>query len=1123
MTVAPSAQQVAAIEERGVVFLSAGAGTGKTTVLVERFVRSVVDDGVDVNSLLVITYTERAAGELRTRIRARLAELGHPELVQDLDGAWISTIHGFCSRVLRSYAVAAGLDPRFRVLDESQSKVLRAEAFSAALSAFCLEGESDRVALLATYGSQGLRSMLTAVHERLRSGGWPLELGAGDGAALDEALDQLREALTERHASEPLDAEAALAELIGSEPSVEQLLQLDTWLPTELLKSPTLEGPLADVQAAALESVARRDRLLLDQLLRAFDAAYTDAKRRESSLDFEDLQLLVRDLLVERVDIREELQWRFRSIMVDEFQDTNRLQCELVDLLATGELFFVGDEFQSIYRFRHADVDVFRERQSQSGGVLSLTENYRSRPEVLAVVNHVFRTEFGDRFEPLEPAGRFTGREFGPAVEVTVVDKLALRERGESWRLAEARALASRIDELVRLGACAPGEVAVLLAAGTGAEVFETALRERGLDTYRALGRGYYGQQQVVDILAYLRLVQNRYDDEALLTVLASPLVGVSNDALVLLRRAASRRPIFSALERALPPGLEPHDARMIAAFLQRYERLLTISESVSLEELVERVAIEHDYELAILARWDGRRRYANLRKLGRLARSYEDLRGGDIEGFIRFARELDEVGVRETEAVSEEEDADAVRLMTIHAAKGLEFKVVAVVDAGRAVTRVQRNEILCLPDGKFGFSVVDPVTGARRPAPGYEEIKSAEDRAADDEARRLYYVAMTRAIDRLLITGAVDPARRGRPTPIDWVLESIDAELASEGPRELLVDDTPVLLRIVRDEGQPRPPALAPGQVDEQLPLFPGPGQEGSTSAPPELPPLTDPPAPPRHVVRRLSYSALALYERCSLRFWAERFAGLRARERAGTLEGVEGLNPLELGDAVHVLIETAEPLEGVAGWLRDRYPHVVDENVARVRGLVEAWGTSPLAAELAHPATRYELPFTFVHDGVLLHGRFDAFCLREGHALLVDYKTNRLEGRDAGQIVDADYVHQLTVYALAAFRAGATSVEVAYVFLEQPDEPVVRAFAPEDLEALSGTLSEAISRINDGVFEPSPSEFGCPECPLHEVACDGLALLREDQQMEASALADPGPQHADPGPEQADAGAEA
>lgn len=1109
MTVAPSKQQAAAIEETGVVFVSAGAGTGKTTVLVERFTKAVVERGLDIDSILVITYTERAAGELRARIRARLVELGRADFAQDLDSAWISTIHGFCSRVLRSHAVAAGLDPRFRVLDESQSKVLRAEAFATALGSFCAGQDPERVALLATYGSKGLRSMLTAVHERLRSAGWPLTLGAGESPTLELALERLEEALQEGIARAGEPKRASLKELLGTELTPDRLLELEGRVAPDIIKQAGVKEAVADVEAGALEAVARRDRGLLEQLLDAFDKAYAETKRRESAVDFEDLQLMVRDLLAGHPDLRDELRWRFRSIMVDEFQDTNRLQCELVDELATDELFFVGDEFQSIYRFRHADVDVFRERREQSGGVLSLTENYRSRPEVLALVNHVFRTEFGERFAPLESAGRFEGAEFGPPVEVMVVDKLAVRERGESWRAAEARALARRLAELVELGACTPGEIAVLFAAGTSADVFESALRQEGLDTYRAIGRGYYGQQQVVDLLAYMRLLQNRYDDEALVAVLASPLVGVSNDALLALRRAATRRPLFSGLERSLPPGLEQRDARLLAAFLQRYERLLSVVETVSLEELIELIVIEHDYELAVLSRWDGQRRYANIRKLGRLARSYEDLRGSDVEGFTRFVRELDQVGAREGEAVAEEEDADAVRLMTIHAAKGLEFKVVAVADTGRAVARVQRGEILSLPDGQFGFSVADALTGKRRAASGYEEIRSQEQAAEEDEARRLYYVAMTRAIDRLLISGSIDPARRGQAAPIDWVLSSIDADLDIEGPRELLVEDTPIRLAVVREEIRPGgDPQASVVLADEQLALFQGLSTGSEDSVPFELPPLAELQAPPRYVVRRLSYSSLALFDRCSLRFWAERFAGLRPRALSGRIDGEEGLNPLEIGDAVHVLIEESFPADGVGEWLRERYAHATAENVERVRGYVEAWGASGLADTLADTATRYELPFTFEHDGVLLHGRFDAFRLVDGKALLVDYKTNRIAGRDAGEIVDRDYVHQLTVYALAAFRAGATAVDVAYVFLEQPDDPVVRSFTTADVGGLADALSDAIALINRGAFEPAPSEFGCPECPLLDVACDGLDLLEAERLVETVVAGDPGPE---------------
>ena len=498
--------------------------------------------------------------------------------------------------------------------------------------------------------------------------------------------------------------------------------------------------------------------------------------------------------------------------MVDEFQDTNRLQCELVDLL-TGpdtERFFVGDEFQSIYGFRHADVQVFRERRTQADTLLPLTRNYRSRPEVLSVVNHLFGAEFGEEFQPLAASGEFPDPVFGTPVELLVTDKAAYADSGVHWRRAEARHVARRVKELVDSGAASAGEIVLLFAAGTDAEWYEEELREAGLATYRATGRGYFGQQQVVDLLSYLRLLQNRYDDEALVSVLASPFVGVSNDALLLIRRAA-RGPIFTGLERSLPADLDERDVRLLRAFRQRYDRLVEAASRLSLERLCERIVADHDYDLAVLAQWDGRRRYANLRKLARIARSYEELRGPDLESFVRFVEEQEAVGAAERDAVAEEEGADAVRLLTIHGAKGLEFKVVVVADAGRDRNAPSADEILCLSDGRFGFRVADPVTGKRHGVLDYENVKDA--RQAEDEAERLrlYYVAMTRAIDRLIVSGSIDSHRKAdEKTPIGWVLGRLDcaAELAGarEAPIELEREGARVLVRVDRT-----PPAVEP------------------------------------------------------------------------------------------------------------------------------------------------------------------------------------------------------------------------------------------------------------------------------------------------------------------------
>ncbi|HEU5362737.1 MAG TPA: UvrD-helicase domain-containing protein [Gaiellaceae bacterium] len=1099
-------QQRAAVEAKGEVFVSAGAGTGKTTVLVERFVRAVCEEGIDVESVLVITYTRKAAGELRARIRAALRARGRHDLARRLDGAWISTIHGFCSRLLRAHPFAVGIDPRYRELDDDQGAVIRGEAFERALASFCSTRDSERLRLLATYGAQGLRRKLTAVHETLRSAGRELRLELSPRADLVERLAELHEearALAADAGCTEKQLAAAASALALTTTNPEQLHDLGTLRASGERAAP-FEAARKRLEQAAFDELALRDKDLLQELLDRFTTEYAAAKERESALDFEDLQLLTRDLLRDHAAIREEEQLRFRAIMVDEFQDTNRLQCELVDLLRGGPLerdvFFVGDEFQSIYGFRHADVEVFRERREQAAQRLPLARNYRSRPEVLAAVNHLFHEEFGDGYQPLAASGEFADPVFGHPVELLVTDKRSFADAAVQWRDGEAGAIARRVRELVDAGVAAPGEIVLLFAAGTDAERYESALRAQGLPTYRATGRGYFGQQQVVDLLAYLRLLHNRYDDEALVTVLASPFVGLSNDALVHVRRHAGKRPLYSGLERSLPEALSEDDERLVRAFKQRYERLVAASARLGLERLCEEAVAAHDYDLAVLAQWDGKRRYANLRKLMRLARSYEALRGPDIEGFVRFIRDQEALGASQLEAVSEEEGADAVRLLTIHAAKGLEFRVVIVADAGRDTGGPpSADEILVRPDGRFGFRVVDPKSGRKRPAFDYQAVREAE--AADERAERLrlYYVAMTRAIDRLIVSGALDPEKaRDQETPIGWVLSRLGVDEPADG--EIERGDARFTLRV--NGYEPEAPAEPVLPEEGQLELF---AELPTVPAPrgyrlPELPPL---PAAPLHRVRRLSYSALALFERCSYRYYAERVAGLR-EQRIAVPGASAGLAATEIGDAVHRLLELvdlAAPACPDLSVVRTWYPDVSEDEVARIEAFVESYCASELAGRVASLAgVAVERPFAFEHDGVLLHGRLDVLWREGTRAFVLDYKTNSLAEGTPEEIVDGDYRLQRLVYALACFRAGAEEVEVVYHFLERPDAVVSTTFARLELPVLEEELSAAIRRIDAGEFVPTPGEFTCGGCPALDVVCAGPRLRNPPEHLVAT-----------------------
>jgi ATP-dependent exoDNAse (exonuclease V) beta subunit len=1112
MSWTPNPEQRAAIDATGRVFVSAGAGTGKTAVLVERFVRAVCDQGVDVESILVITYTKRAAGELRARIRRDLRNRGRDDLARALDGAWISTIHGFCNRLLKTYPFEAGLDPRFRELDETQAPVLSSEAFDEALAGFCADGDPDRLQLLTTYGARSLRRMITGIYETLRSAGRDLVLELGEGSSLEERLEELRTAagcLVDDASATDLQrsSAAALLELVAGKPRPDDLLELKSHRASGERAASYEEARIA-TQQAARDELAMRDRDLVQELLTRYADAYAAAKRRESALDFEDLQLEARELLRNHPEIRDKEALRFRAIMVDEFQDTNRLQCDLIDLLAGAQgerdLFFVGDEFQSIYGFRHADVQVFREQRDAEGGGLVLSHNYRSRPEVLAAVNHLFRGDFGDDFQPLAASGDFPDPVFGQPVELLVTDKSSYAGTETHWRRAEAKHIAGRVHELIDSGAATAGEIVLLFAAGTDAEWYEQELRRAGIPTYRATGRGYFGQQQVVDVLGYMRLLQNRYDDQALVGVLASPFVGVSNDALFLLRRAAGRRPLFTGLERTMPEGIGEQDERLLMAFKQRYARLVEASERLSLERLCEQILVEHDYDLAVLAQWDGRRRYANIRKLARLARSYEELRGRDLEGFLRFMGDQEAVGAKQLEAVAEEEGADAVRLLTIHAAKGLEFKVVVVADAGRDRPAPAADELLALSDGRFGFRVVDPVTSERRGAFGYDEVRQAREEQDRAERLRLYYVAMTRAIDRLVVSGAVDPeSTADASTPLGWVLGRLEADeaiaAAGSDPVELERGDARILIRVDRhrtpEEAPEELPVLEVGEAG-QLELFAANGGGALPPPAPRLPELAPIPPPPLHTLRSLSYTALSLFERCSYRYYAERVVGLRPTDGSYRIPGQTGLAATEIGDAVHRLLELVDltqPASPELDQVRAWYPEATDEEVERIGAFVDSYCSSELAQRIAAlPGITVERPFAFEHDGVLLHGRLDVLHRENGRALVLDYKTNTLEEATPEEIVEHDYRVQRLVYALACFRAAADEVEVVYHFLERPDTVVTTTYTRDAIPELEAELSEAIARIRTGDFKPTPSEFVCAGCPALDVVCAGPRLPR-------------------------------
>jgi ATP-dependent helicase/nuclease subunit A len=1121
-------EQLAAIERRqGDLLLDASAGSGKTSVLVERFVLAVLEDGVDVSAILTITFTEKAAAELRERIRARLRGLGAAQAARDAEGAFISTIHGFCARVLRANALAAGLDPAFVVLDQPEAERLADEAFDDALDEL-VRNEPGGLDLVAAYMAGALRGSIQGLYSELRSRGELRPSLPALGPAPGDP-DELRAELSEAAARVSAELGAIAQPAVRVVQALERLERCATVL-AEADPSPAELGAIAlpGGNGAALttevcqeygEALARYRRAcehrravqihgLLDRLLAGFGRRYEERKRARSELDFADLELLCRELLRRDPELCERYRARFAHVMVDELQDTNRVQLELIEAVADENLFTVGDAQQSIYGFRHADVELFEQRGeslSHEGARLSLAMNFRTRPEIIEVLNRAFAVALDERFRPLVAARDAEPPADGPLVEMIVADKgadWAVEGLAAPWRLAEARALARRVAALTAGGVRA-GEIVVLTRATTDLRAYERALEARGIPTYVIGGRGYWAHPQVLDMVAYLRALANPRDEEAVYTVLASPLLGVSYDTLVLLGAAShgsGRDPWWILREPEGRLDEVPDDDRArLAEFAGWFAAERRVAARAGIEELIERGLERSGYDLTMLAMPGGERRLANVRKLMRLGREYEAASGRDLRGFLELvrARAAGWGGAgdsRESEAPVESETLDAVRLMTIHRAKGLEFGTVCVADLGRGPIR--RAPLVRIGrDGGFGIRLAEPGTGRKDNALDYQVLGEEQQRFEEAEERRLFYVAMTRARERLILSGAAKleewPVNVGGG-PIGWIAPAFVGET-----------DEGVEVTFVRPEDD----------VDGEGAVV---GEEVSADAGGAQPAAAPPPAaapapPPAPSVGRLSYSALGEYERCGYRFYVERVLGLPPTQEArvsGAADTGAGLSGTDRGVIAHALLEGIDfrrPVIPAAAAVVEAAARagidgpVADADAEEIVALITAFAGSELCVRLGRATdARREERFTFLLGGVLVTGAFDVLAREPGNRLLVvDYKSDRLDGADPASVVSASYLNQRLIYALAGLRAGADEVEVAHVFLEASERVVAARFVRGEAAELERELAALAEGAVTGRFvvTDAPQRSICAGCPAEGGLCSWpLEMTRRD-----------------------------
>jgi ATP-dependent helicase/nuclease subunit A len=787
------------------ILVSAGAGTGKTRVLVERILHLLRTQKATLTELLVLTFTEKAANEIKERLSEGFRNMNLVGPRRDLEKAAISTFHGFASRLLKEHPIEAGVDPDFRVIETEQSELLKEEAMSEMIAK--LYGEKNgSFEFLPVYGEHVARDGILKVFTAARHEGKTLR----DFFLENEKKGQ--EVLAKREEDLPREARVLLLKLEEIDaPAWERFFKNKKWDSgtfrdfkewSLLYKGKRKAGwkewraLLEDLAALRMGPFVTPWKEKFESLALAFEAAYGAKKKEKGFLDFDDLQMkavgLFRGQKPALQKLRERYQREFKFILVDEFQDTNFLQMEFVELLSSGNnLFMVGDYKQSIYGFRGAEPGIFLAKErlygdGEEGERIFLSESFRSDPPVLNFMNQFFKMLWEEDGFPFEPLGTDRSAAPGcgeaPAVEV-LVTPMKENEDMRCARLREARVIATRVLELHEKDKIPYGDMAVLFQAMTLSGIYEDAFKSAGVPYFIVAGRGFYEQSEIQDMMSFLSHLERPLADIPLAATLRSPLFHISDDTLFWLCRHAKVKnenaPLYHALKAIdLIKEISQEQRRRLEAFLRLTRTLGELKDRIPLSELIDKMLEGTGYELSVLMDPKGVRRYANLKKLIAMVREYETCERMPVAAFLNILKRLKAQEVRESEAQTVlETSAEAVRMMSVHGAKGLEFPVVFVADMGHQRSRSDSKAVIAHAADGYAMQVPGEKDPEMQEPYFFKWVDGEIARRGREEWKRLFYVALTRAKSRLFLSGVHKEKKEEKKTFremaswMDWVL----------------------------------------------------------------------------------------------------------------------------------------------------------------------------------------------------------------------------------------------------------------------------------------------------------------------------------------------------------------
>ena len=1051
----PTPEQALAINTiKSNVSLLAGAGSGKTYVLMKRFVQILrADLSVNPTNIVAITFTRKAADEIKGRVRQAVGEcveqaqtdlerLRWQEHLQKVESAPISTIHSLCSRILRDNPVETQLDPEFTILEDFEAQ----DFFKETLQQYLRKNIKENAALrrlVQTYGVNSFVNQVTALGDKLS------ELVREDNLAepylkAKEELPALQQKLFAA-VREVIEAREALGAKTKGRQTLTEAAGLLDEMQKQLL-APEPECSLLDASgvvkvsgkalAAELTNLKNLRQKLNNVLLNAkgcdlvqdwlavlqeFYACLSARKQENNVLFNDDLDLLAIEHLQKNEALRQKYQERYKYIMVDEFQDTNERQRQLIYLLCGNKLdgknnlFIVGDVKQSIYRFRHADVSVFnkvKEDIAQNAGQnLGMKTNFRSTQSIVESCNTAF-CQLMDLPEEEICLEHHEGANTGGAKVCLLQvpykskdDELGAKE--DKWQ-KEAEAIAAylqqelpKVEPQLRPGA----SKAILLRAMTHCEILRQTLQGYGINCVVVKGKGFYEQQEVLDILNLLAALHNRYASLELAGALRSNYFGLDDATLTqLFWQTENDKPLWDVLQAVgsgeLQMNLQPEQQALAMHAAERLRSMRQAAALMALPELFAQLWDELKPEFVLSQQENGPSKLANVKKLRRLAQQYCQTKQASLAEWLQNVKDLRASSSKEPAATVQADDA--LQIMTIHNSKGLEFDLVILPQLDKSV-KGDTASIKYLPgkegeQGLLGIKVPDKEMQLQNSGV-YEQAKARDSELEEAESRRLLYVAMTRAQKQLLMVGTVAEEKLpeaviGLPAAKGW-WQQLQAVYEVDWDKQ---ESSCPWVRLLRADALS--PAVAQQGEQQQL----------------ALEPLALAPLPAYAACGRTCFTASALqtYLHCQRQYYYQQVLAVPELEQTVAGEQAHELPASVTGSIVHKALElyngyNAEAVFAIA--LQENAPGAVG---GWAKQLFTNYIVSDLYKALPKKQKR-ELEFVQpLQQELAAEGVIDLLAFDEANnMIIVDYKTGTPPEPDE---VKLGYAYQLALYKDAA-----------------------------------------------------------------------------------------------------------